>query len=100
MTAQDRSQPHAYAARMTALCQSFPSLRGMEGVSPWRPEVLARRVGTMSHGEQCAAQFVLYVWGGGEYPRIRKFDLFEAMQVWDRAHKEAAAAWIAAPFWP
>lgn len=95
-----RNGAHPYSARMTALAESFPSLRNMPGVSPWRPELLARRIGTMSHGEACAAQFVLSVWSGGKYPRIRAFDLFEAMRVWDREHTEAAAAWMRASFWP
>lgn len=95
-----QNPPHPYADRMTALARSFPSLRGMSGVWPWHPEALARRIATMSHGEACAARFVLGVWSGSKYPRIRAFDLIEAMGVWDREHQEACAAWLLAPFWP
>lgn len=100
MSAQDVFSRHPYADRMSELAHSFPSLRKMPGVNLWDPVRLARRVGTMSHGEQCAARFVLGVWAGGHYPRIRRFDLMEAMGCWDQEHQEACAAWIRAPFWP
>ncbi len=95
-----QNPPHHYAARMTDLARSFPSLQGMPGVSSWHPAALAARIPTMSHGEACAARFVLEVWAGGSYPDVQRFDLVEALQCWDRKHQEAAAAFCAKPWWP
>ncbi len=94
---------HPYAERMSRLAESFPALsRGnVPGVRPWDPKALARAIGALSHGEACAARFVLGVWtGDGKYPRVRAFDLFEAMGCWDREQIAAMVAWLEAPFWP
>jgi hypothetical protein len=92
---------HPYAERMSRLAESFPALRGMPGVRPWDQDRLARNVPGRSHGEQCAARFVLGVWSGdGRYPEVEPFDFFEAMCVWDAENRSAVAAWMRAPFWP
>jgi hypothetical protein len=95
---------HPYAERMSLLAESFPALRrwgSTPGVRPWDPERLARASGTMSHGEQCAARFVLGVWTGtGSFPGVQPFDFFEAMGVWDEEQRDACIAWMQAPFWP
>jgi hypothetical protein len=69
---------------------------------------------TASHGERLAAQFLLGVWNpstdwskvaranglrGGK-ASYGRFDLIEAVGVWDTAHLEAAMAWVKRPFWP
>ncbi len=93
---------HSYAARMSDLAESFPALRGKPGVTPWEPELIARWSRVASHGEACAARFVLAVWVGfgRPYPGTKRFDLMEAMGVWDEENKAACAAWIKEPFWP
>lgn len=98
---------HPYGERMSRLAESFPALNRWEkiaGIRPWDPMLFASQIGKMSHGEQCAARFVLAVWTGGRkfaFARgIKPFDLFEAMGVWDREQVAAMVAWCKEPFWP
>lgn len=104
------------AESMTRLAALFPSLRAAPGVSPWNANEFLRWAtsGVLSHGEVLAAKFVLGVWNSStdwedtarEMKLIKpdqkfsRFDLFEAMNVWDQAHINAALAWIELPFSP
>lgn len=88
---------------MTVLAQSFPTLRLVDGVEPWDADrFLAWLCGP-----------VLGVWNSrtdwSEVARelglegadkLSRFDLFEAMNVWDEEHSLACRRWIEAPFWP
>ncbi len=92
---------------MTRLACSFPSLRSAAGVEPWDPLALLRWSLPASHGEACAAKFVLSVWNSSTNNELiepdrkfSRFDLFEAMNVWDQEHINAALAWIELPFSP
>lgn len=101
---------------MTRLAKSFPSLRHAPGVEPWNVDKFLpwATSGVLSHGEVLAAKFVLSVWNPGtdwedvaregglldEGQRFRRFDLFEAMNVWDSAHVRAALTWLESPFFP
>lgn len=97
---------------MTTFVLSFPSLRKAPGVDPWDADLfLSWAVGGLSHGERCAAQFVLGVWNPSSNwdevaaeknleGRIGRFDLFDAMSVWDDLHRGAFLAWCKSPFWP
>ncbi len=103
---------------MTKLAKMFHSLIDAPGVDPWEPLALLRWAivgGGASHGEKLAAQFVLSVWNSStdweEVARENKiitdpehhftrFDLFEAMNVWDQEHIAAMQAWIELPFFP
>ncbi len=103
-------------ASMTRLAKLFPSLNQAPGVEPWDVDELLRWAasGVLSHGEVLAAKFVLSVWNPGtdweEIARedglledgqwFRRFDLFEAMNVWDQEHRSAALTWIELPFFP
>lgn len=80
-----------------------------------------------SHGKRCALQFVLGVWDPtadwdsrdfveawirvarltaedlGFDPResrLGKFDVFEALRIWDDDHRTAFLAWAKNPVWP
>ena len=93
---------------MTRLATLFPSLRAAPGVSPWNANEFLRWAtsGVLSHGEVLAAKFVLGVWNSStdwedtarEMKLIKpdqtfsRFDLFEAMNVWDQEHVNAALA--------
>lgn len=93
------------------LARSFPSLANME---KWDVSALLRYMPTASHGERLAAQFVLGVWNWdadwwkvarsagikGSKSTFARFDLMEAMGVWDPEHIAAAMAWMRRPFWP
>jgi hypothetical protein len=100
---------------MTALARRFPGLRDALGVDPWDSvELLRWALGGRSHGEILAAKFVLSVWNSStdweEMAReegllardghFSRFDLFEAMSVWDDEHVEAMVSWLQLPFFP
>jgi hypothetical protein len=101
---------------MTRLARAFPSLQDAAGVEPWDSlELLRWALSGKSHGEALAAKFVLSVWNSTtdweEIARdhgiitepnhhFTRFDLYEAMGVWDREHVDAMLAWVQLPFWP
>jgi hypothetical protein len=91
-----------YGARMSALALSFPSLRQADGLAPWEPEPFARwmRSGAPGHGAKCAGQFLLSVWNPSTRWKGGRFDLHEALAIWDEAHRAAFLAWARAPWWP
>ncbi len=97
--------------RYVALVRSFPSIRdgcpGLDGkpdahtrTSEWILDLLwtwisGRRV---SPGERQAVLFCLNLWNrGGPWDA---FDVFEALDKWDRPHQQAFAAWAAKPWRP
>ncbi|MCY2987131.1 MAG: ParB/RepB/Spo0J family partition protein [Planctomycetota bacterium] len=85
--------------RLTRVAETFPSLKGAPGVSPWNAEKLFHCIGPMSHGERLAALFCLHVWNPGKSPWEKKpFNLFEAVNVWDPQHLDALRAWLNRPF--
>lgn len=99
---------------MTALCKTFPTLRGVPGASPWDEHKFARWASgpAPSGAMRLAAAFVLSVWNGccdvedvepwwneGEY-RVGRFDVVLAMKMWDGPHTEAFLAWCRKPFYP
>jgi hypothetical protein len=104
------------AAAMTRLCNLFPSLRNAYGVDPWDSmKMLSFACSGASHGALCAARFVLSVWNTvtdwneeahtagiltDEEDRLRRFDVFEALGVWDFEHHKAFLTWVRDPFWP
>lgn len=93
------------------LARSFSSLANLER---WDSLALLRTLPTASHGERLSAQFVLGVWNPytdwakvaraerikGDRAAFGRFDLIEAIGVWDPAHVEAAMAWMRQPFYP
>ncbi len=84
------------ADRVTLLADSFPALRKAPGVAPWDEKKFVRWMKSgVSHGELCAARFVLSVWNHYDY----KFDMHEAMGVWDNDNLAAFVAWAKAPWW-
>jgi hypothetical protein len=108
--------------RMRRLCRSFPCLLGAPGTAPWtmgqEPEgesnpFLEWMCSGPSHGELLAGRFVLRVWNPStdwtEQARLSglepgsalvRFDVLEAMAVWDLRHQEAFRQWVDLPFWP
>ncbi|MCY2987077.1 MAG: ParB/RepB/Spo0J family partition protein [Planctomycetota bacterium] len=92
-------EPLAIEERMTRLAETFPSLKGAPGVSPWNAEKLFHCTGPMSPGERLAALFCLHVWNPGKSSwETKPFNLFEAVNVWDSQHLNALRAWLCRPF--
>jgi hypothetical protein len=89
------------ALRIRLLAQSFPGLWNAPGVLPWNAQALDEWAasGKPSHGERCAAQLVLAVWNPDERWKSGRFDVMDALSVWDRPHRKAFLTWAAAPWW-
>lgn len=92
--------------RFAIFVASFPALKDAPGTFPWDAHRLVKWARSASHGEQLAAKFVLGVWNPGtDWSKVAgvkfsRFDLFEAMNVWDDAQIAAAVAWMRRPFFP
>jgi hypothetical protein len=110
--------PAALGAEVSALAQTFPTLRGVEGVSPFNADALARR--WAGAGEESKAPDVLardhaitFLLGpvlraiasrmphpeaitlSGEAQRVaREWDPEVAFRFWDRPHREAFVGWV------
>jgi len=83
------------------LAQSFPGLWNAPGVSPWDTVALDEWAasGGPSHGERCAAQPLLVVWNPDEPWRSGKFNLTEALRVFDAQHHRSLIKWALKPWW-
>jgi len=92
----------AHLQRMTALAESFPTLRGAPGVAPWKPDRLDRWAAgpTPGSGAKHAARFVLAVANLHRSWRAGPFDAIGAVCAWDHAHRIAFQRWVANPFTP
>jgi hypothetical protein len=87
--------------KMTALARTFPSMRNALGVDPWNPLHLQTWAkGPHSHGEIVTARFLLSVWDPHQSWNLERFDVMEALRVWDLPHREAFLAWGRDPWWP
>jgi len=84
--------------RIMPLAESFPCLRGAPGVRPWDADKLAAWVPVASHGERCAALFVLHVWNHIHVWPCGSFDIMEAINIWDEGNLAAFQRWAADPF--
>lgn len=89
------------AARMAQLVTSLPALRDAPGARPWNPLKIDAwaATGIPSHGERCAAQFVLAVWNPDVQWNAGKFDVMDALSVWDPQHHYAFLQWVIDPWW-
>lgn len=92
-------------ARMTRLARTFPCMRRKSGVMEdltwWNAETVDAWAasGGASHGERITAQFLLAVWNPDGDWESGKFDLMEALPLWDDGHREAFLTWAKAPWW-
>jgi hypothetical protein len=86
--------------RVQELATTFPCTAKMAGVTPWdalRLDELASSA-RPSHGEIVTAKFFLAVWNPGEDWKSGRFDIMEALSVWDDNHRNALLAWAKAPW--
>ena len=87
--------------RMTELARGFPAMRGARGIDPWEPAELNRwAAGPASHGERHTVRFLLAVWDPSTAWEAGRFDVLEALRVWDLKHRAAFLQWAADPWWP
>jgi hypothetical protein len=86
------------------LARTFPSLAELEMFQPDAhfdgDEMDAFRSGVLCHGGKCAFQFIASVWNPTAKRKCGKFDLHDAMSVWDDEHRAAFVAWATDPWWP
>ena len=89
------------AIQIRQLARTFPSLgKNAPGIDPWIPHELNRwAVGPASSGERHAARFVLAVWDNAADWECGRFDIVEALTVWDEPHRAAFLAWAGDPWW-
>lgn len=89
-------------ARMAAFARTFPSTAKAAGVAVWDATALDRwAAGTpLAHGELVTARFLLAVWEPGQAWESGRFDLMDALRVWDHRHRAAFLAWADDPWWP
>lgn len=83
------------------LVSAFPTLQRAGGVRPWNPrEFDGWACGPVpGHGAKQAARFVLAVWNNEIDWRCGRFDVVEALSVWDDAHRAVFLAWAVNPWW-
>jgi hypothetical protein len=87
--------------RIESLALNFPCLRDAPGAAPWDADKLDEWVasGVPSHGEKCTARFLLAIWNPDYEWKSPKFDLMDALSVWDSAHHAAFLEWARKPWW-
>src|SRR4051812_22080942 len=91
----------ALSRKMTTLVRGFPCLRRAVGVSSWEALELDRwAAGPVSTGERITAQFLLAVWDPSNEWTCGRFDVMEALRVWDLKHRAAFLRWASDPWWP
>ena len=94
-------EEQALRARMSAFAQTFPTMGYARGVDPWDAEKLdAWGRGPRSHGERVTAQFLLGVWDPSATWKCGRFDVIDALRIWDSTHHQAFLRWAAEPWWP
>lgn len=86
--------------RIQELARTFPSLCEAPGVrGQWSANALDSWAATVaSSGEKHSARFVLAVWNQYEEWQCGRFDLIEAVGVWDYRHYQSFTRWIAQPW--
>src|SRR5262245_22860451 len=89
--------------RITQLARTFPSLkRVFDDPKPFdAPAFDCWASDELSHGERATAQFILAVWDPNyDDWQSGRFDVMEALRVWDEQHRAAFLEWAKDPWWP
>lgn len=88
--------------KMTAFVRTFPCLRKASGTELWDAVMFDRWAAAtpLSHGQAVTAQFVLALWDPDRPWQSGRFDLMEALRVWDEQHRAAFLTWAGDPWWP
>ncbi len=94
----DPSEP---GEQMTKLSKGFPSMRDAPGIDSWKPEHLnSWAAGPASSGERHTARFLLSLWDSATAWEAGRFDVLEALGVWDLPHRGDFLTWAEDPWWP
>jgi hypothetical protein len=93
--------PNHREVKIAQLARTFPCLRNAPGIEPWNANWLDdwAASGGPSHGEKCSARFILAVWNPDRGRHSSKFDLMEALRIWDIQSHNAFLAWASDPWW-
>jgi hypothetical protein len=85
--------------RWEALVAAF-DMDYLEGMIPWNADKLDQSFAGRSHGEKCVIRFLLNLWDRQEKWECGRFDLFEALRIWDTDRRKVFLSWANDPFWP
>lgn len=70
------------------------------GANPWDAKTLEVNFDGASHGEKCVISFLLNVWDPGGDWSCGKFDVIDAMGIWNEKERDAFLIWAIKPWWP
>ena len=70
------------------------------GAEPFDAELLDANYAGASHGEKVSIAFILNVWDPGREWKAGKFDLIDALRIWDDSKRAAFCDWAREPWWP
>ena len=94
------AEPHTPEGKMAELSRSFPSRAKASGIHVWHANTLDRWASEtpLSLGELVTARFLLAVWDPYHPWACGRFDVMEAIRVWDEPHRAAFLAWARDPW--
>jgi hypothetical protein len=85
--------------RWEALVSAF-EMDYIDGMAPWNASKLDKAFAAKTHGEKCVIRFLLNLWDRQEKWECGRFDLFEALRIWDADRRKVFLTWAIDPFWP
>lgn len=92
--------------KIQRLAMRFPSLeraavKTVPGILPWNAKELDAWAASAipSDGERYAAQFVLSIWDNAGNWQCGKFDVVDALRIWDPMHCAVFIEWANDPWW-
>lgn len=91
------------ALRTQTLADTFPTLRGLAGIEPWDPCLLATEtIHGLNTSTRQSLLFILSVWNpeAPEFYGLEAFCIHDALKFWDRDHRTAFVNWANDPWWP
>jgi hypothetical protein len=87
--------------KIRQLALMFPCVLSAPGIESWDAERLDSWDASAgpSHGEKCSARFILAVWNPDHEWQSGKFELMEALRIWDQPSHKASLVWVDNPWW-
>src|SRR5262245_13647324 len=96
----DEAREERQRVMMTLRAETYRCMRGDLGVDPWEPHELNRwAVSAASSGEKHVVRFLLNVWNQYEDWECGRFDVMDALSVWDAGNRRAFLSWARDPWW-